>query len=198
MNQLSLLGRYLPVFRRIVGQMQHDLFHVYTVDQHILMVMRNVRRFTMPEFAHEYPLCSRLIANFQRHWLLYIAALFHDIAKGRHGDHSLLGMNDAKRFCRDHRISKADTNLVVFLVHHHLTMSHIAQKEDTSDPLVIGAFANTVGDERHLTALYLLTVADVRGTSPKVWSAWKEKLLEDLYFRTLRALGGAKPDADAS
>ncbi len=197
MNQLSILGRYLPAFRRIVGQMQHDLFHVYTVDQHILMVVRNMRRFTMPEFAHEYPLCSRLIANFQRHWLLYIAAFFHDIAKGRHGDHSKLGTNDARRFCRDHSISKEDTKLVVFLVEHHLTMSRIAQKEDMSDPDVIGAFAKTVRDERRLTALYLLTVADIRGTSPKVWNAWKGKLLEDLYFRTLRALGGAKTDTHA-
>jgi [protein-PII] uridylyltransferase len=197
MNQLSILGRYLPAFRRIVGQMQHDLFHVYTVDQHIMMVVRNMRRFTMPEFAHEYPLCSRLIANFQRHWLLYIAAFFHDIAKGRHGDHSKLGMNDAKRFCREHLLSKEDTALVVFLVEHHLTMSRIAQKEDLSDPDIIQAFANSVGDERKLTALYLLTVADIRGTSPKVWNAWKGKLLEDLYFRTLRALGGTKPDASA-
>ena len=197
MNQLSVLGRYLPAFRRIVGQMQHDLYHVYTVDQHILMVVRNVRRFTMPEFAHEYPLCSRLIANFERHWLLYIAAFFHDIAKGRGGDHSRLGMIDARRFCRDHVIDAEDTKLVVFLVEHHLTMSRVAQKEDLSDPDVIGAFANVVGDARHLTALYLLTVADVRGTSPKVWNAWKGKLLEDLYFRTLRTFGASDADRTA-
>ena len=189
MNQLSVLGRYLPAFGRIVGQMQHDLYHVYTVDQHILMVVRNMRRFTMPECAHEFPLCSRLIANFDRHWLLYIAAFFHDIAKGRGGDHSRLGMIDARRFCRDHAIDAEDTRLVVFLVEHHLTMSRVAQKEDLSDPDVIGAFAAVVGDARRLTALYLLTVADVRGTSPKVWNAWKGKLLEDLYFRTLRTFG---------
>jgi [protein-PII] uridylyltransferase len=190
MNQTSILGRYLPNFRRIIGQMQHDLFHVYTVDQHILMVVRNVRRFTMTEHAHEYPFCSQLMANFARPWLLYIAALFHDIAKGRGGDHSQLGMADARRFCKEHGLTKEDTQLVVFLVEHHLTMSQVAQKQDLSDPDVIRHFANIVGDERHLTALYLLTVADIRGTSPKVWNAWKGKLLEDLYRMALRVLGG--------
>ena len=196
MNQLSILGRYLPNFRRIVGQMQHDLFHVYTVDQHILMVARNLRRFTMSEHAHEYPFCSQLMANFAQPWLLYITALFHDIAKGRGGDHSKLGMVDARRFCRDHALSDADTELVVFLVEHHLAMSQVAQKQDLSDPDVIRDFAALVKDERHLTALYLLTVADIRGTSPKVWNAWKGKLLEDLYRMTLRALGGEAPSAD--
>lgn len=196
MNQLSILGRYLPNFRRIVGQMQHDLFHVYTVDQHILMVARNLRRFTMSEHAHEYPFCSQLMANFAQPWLLYITALFHDIAKGRGGDHSKLGMVDARRFCRDHALSDADTELVVFLVEHHLSMSQVAQKQDLSDPDVIRDFAALVKDERHLTALYLLTVADIRGTSPKVWNAWKGKLLEDLYRMTLRVLGGEAPSAD--
>ena len=196
MNDTSILGRYLPNFRRIVGQMQHDLFHVYTVDQHIMMVVRNVRRFTMSEHAHEYPFCSQLIANFPRPWLLYVAALFHDIAKGRGGDHSKLGMTDALHFCQHHGLSTEDTALVVFLVEHHLTMSQVAQKQDLSDPEVILNFANTVKDERHLTALYLLTVADIRGTSPKVWNAWKGKLLEDLYRMTLRVLGGETPSAD--
>ncbi|HJV87108.1 MAG TPA: [protein-PII] uridylyltransferase [Noviherbaspirillum sp.] len=196
MNQTSVLGRYLPNFRRIVGQMQHDLFHVYTVDQHILMVVRNVRRFTMTEHAHEYPFCSQLMANFAQPWLLYIAALFHDIAKGRKGDHSTLGMADARRFCKDHGLSREDTALVVFLVQHHLSMSQVAQKQDLSDPDVIRNFANLVKDERHLTALYLLTVADIRGTSPKVWNAWKGKLLEDLYRMTLRVIGGEHPSTD--
>jgi [protein-PII] uridylyltransferase len=191
MNQVSVLGRYLPVFRRIIGQMQHDLYHAYTVDQHILMVIRNLRRFTMPEFAHEYPLCSRLISDFERHWVLYVAALFHDIAKGRGGDHSRLGASEAARFCREHQLSADDTELVVFLVEHHLAMSRIAQKEDLSDFRVVDRFADLVRNQRHLNALYLLTVADVRGTSPKVWNAWKGKLLEDLYLSTLRALGGA-------
>ncbi|MET0320267.1 MAG: [protein-PII] uridylyltransferase, partial [Duganella sp.] len=128
MNDLSILGRYLPNFRKIVGQMQHDLFHVYTVDQHIMMVVRNLRRFTMPEHAHEYPFCSQLIADFHDRWLLYVAALFHDIAKGRGGDHSKLGMIDAEQFCRQHGISEEDTELVVFLVEQHLAMSTVAQK----------------------------------------------------------------------
>jgi len=196
MNDMGVLGRYLPNFRRIIGQMQHDLFHVYTVDQHIMMVVRNMRRFTMTEHAHEYPFCSQLIANFPRRWLLYVAALFHDIAKGRGGDHSELGKQDVLDFCRDHGIAQEDTALVVFLVEQHLTMSQVAQKQDLSDPDVIAAFANLVKDERHLTALYLLTVADIRGTSPKVWNAWKAKLLEDLYKMTLRVLGGEPPSAD--
>ena len=175
MNMLNVLPRYLPVFRRIVGQMQHDLFHAYTVDQHILMVVRNLRRFTMPEHAQEYPLATQLMADFDRHWLLYVAALFHDIAKGRGGDHSELGALDARRFCRDHGIDKEDAELVEFLVRQHLTMSMVAQKRDLSDPRVIHEFARCVGDERRLTALYLLTVADIRGTSPKVWNSWKGK-----------------------
>jgi [protein-PII] uridylyltransferase len=196
MNDMGILGRYLPNFRRIIGQMQHDLFHVYTVDQHIMMVVRNMRRFTMTEHAHEYPFCSQLIANFRDRWLLYVAALFHDIAKGRGGDHSELGKQDVLEFCRDHGVSQEDTELVVFLVEQHLTMSQVAQKQDLSDPDVIASFARLVKDERHLTALYLLTVADIRGTSPKVWNAWKAKLLEDLYKMTLRVLGGEPPSAD--
>jgi [protein-PII] uridylyltransferase len=196
MNDMGILGRYLPNFRRIIGQMQHDLFHVYTVDQHIMMVVRNMRRFTMTEHAHEYPFCSQLIANFRDRWLLYVAALFHDIAKGRGGDHSELGKQDVLEFCRDHAVSAEDTELVVFLVEQHLTMSQVAQKQDLSDPDVVRAFATLVKDERHLTALYLLTVADIRGTSPKVWNAWKAKLLEDLYKMTLRVLGGEPPSAD--
>jgi len=190
MNQYSILGRYLPAFGKIVGQMQYDLFHAYTVDQHILNVIRNLRRFTMVEFAHEYPQCSRLMAGFERHWLLYVAALFHDIAKGRGGDHSTLGMLDARGFCRAHGLQREDTELVVFLVEHHLTMSSVAQKQDLSDPDVINAFADTAKTERRLTALYLLTVADVRGTSPKVWNAWKGKLLEDLFLLARRLLRG--------
>ena len=197
MNQTSVLGRYLWVFRRIVGQMQHDLFHVYTVDQHILMVLRNVRRFFIPEHAHEYPFCSQLASQFDRPYILYVAALFHDVAKGRGGDHSELGGREVRRFCRDHEVPKEDAALIEFLVKGHLTMSRIAQKEDLSDPEVIEGFTRLVATERRLTALYLLTVADIRGTSPKVWNAWKGKLLEDLYRLTLRALGGARPNMDA-
>jgi [protein-PII] uridylyltransferase len=197
MNQTSVLGRYLWVFRKIVGQMQHDLFHVYTVDQHILMVLRNMRRFFIVEHAHEYPFCSQLASGWDKPWLLYIAALFHDIAKGRGGDHSELGSVEVRRFCKQHDIAPEDTKLIEFVVHEHLTMSRIAQKSDLSDPTVIADFAKRVGTERQLTALYLLTVADIRGTSPKVWNAWKGKLLEDLYRLTTRALGGRAPDPDA-
>ena len=193
MNEYGILSRYLPPWRRIIGQMQHDLFHVYTVDQHILMVLRNIRRFTMGEHAHEYPLMTRLIMAFDRHWLLYVAALFHDIAKGRGGDHSKLGMADAREFCVLHAIDEEDTALVVWLVEQHLSMSRFAQKEDTSDPEVVQRFALIVGDERHLVALYLLTHADIRGTSPKVWNGWKGKLLEDLFFAAQRLLRGATP-----
>jgi [protein-PII] uridylyltransferase len=197
MNEWSILGRYLPAFRRIVGRMQHDLFHVYTVDQHILMVVRNLRRFTMSEHAHEYPFCTQLMTEFGRPWLLYTAALFHDIAKGRGGDHSKLGMKDARAFATQHGMNTEERDLIVFLVEHHLSMSAVAQKQDLSDPEVIEKFANTVASEERLTALYLLTVADVRGTSPKVWNGWKAKLLEDLYRATKRHLGGDAPSNDA-
>ena len=192
MHRYGLLGRYIPAFGRVVGQMQHDLFHVYTVDEHILTVLRNVRRLTVPELAHELPLASRLIAGFDKPELLYLAALFHDIAKGRGGDHSELGAADARRFCRQHGLDKPDSELVAWLVEIHLVMSRTAQKEDISDPEVIAAFAARVGNPRHLTALYLLTVADIRGTSPKVWNAWKGKLLEDLYHATQARLAGGQ------
>ncbi len=198
MNQYDVLGRYLPEFGRIVGQMQHDLFHVYTVDQHILMVLRNLRRFTMTEFAHEFPLCSELISGFERRWLLYVAALYHDIAKGRGGDHSELGMQDASAFARRHGLAREDADLVAFLVEHHLGMSGTAQKQDVYDPEVLQAFARKVGSERRLIALYLFTVADIRGTSPKVWNAWKAKLLEDLFRATRRVLTGQAQGLDAA
>jgi [protein-PII] uridylyltransferase len=188
MNQYGILGAYIPAFGRIVGQMQHDLFHVYTVDEHILMVVRNLRRFAVPEFAHEYPHCSKLIGEFARPEVLYIAGLFHDIAKGRGGDHSQLGKKDARAFCMRHQLSHDDTDLVVWLVEQHLTLSATAQKQDLSDPDVIAAFAAKIKNERYLVALYLVTVADVRGTSPKIWNAWKAKLIEDLYRATRRYL----------
>ena len=186
MNELGILGRSLPAFRRIVGQMQHDLFHVYTVDQHILTVLRNMRRFAMPQHVHEYPLCSQLIASFDAKHMLYISAVFHDIAKGRGGDHSDLGQDVIRRFGRDMGLSLDDIALGEFLVKHHLTMSTIAQKSDLSNPEVIAKFAQIVGNETQLAALYMLTVADIRGTSPKVWNAWKGKLLEGLYHATAR------------
>ena len=188
MNRVGILGQYIPAFGRIVGQMQHDLFHVYTVDEHILNVLANLRRFAKPELKHEFPLCSQLFATFDQPYLLYLAAIFHDIAKGRGGDHSTLGTLDAKRFCKLHGLPKADAQLVSWLVAAHLKLSHTAQKTDLSDPEVIANFAQFVGDEKRLTALYLLTVADVRGTSPNVWNAWKARLLESLYYQTLNAL----------
>ena len=180
----------LPAFGRIVGQMQHDLFHVYTVDEHILMVVRNLRRFRIPRFNHEYPFLSQLMQEFDRPEVLYLAALFHDIAKGRGGDHSHLGAQDAARFCRAHGMAKADAELVAWLVEHHLVMSSTAQKQDLGDAEVISHFATLVRDEHTLTALYILTVADIRGTSPAVWNAWKGKLLEDLFRYTRRVLRG--------
>lgn len=196
MSTWNILPRYLPVFRRIVGQMQHDLFHAYTVDQHILMVMRKLHRFGLPEHAHEHTLASELYADFDGHYLLYIAALFHDIAKGRGGDHSGLGAREVRIFAQDHGLHDSDTELLVFLVREHLAMSLVAQKRDLSDPRVIHGFVRLVGTKRRLAALYMLTVADICGTSPRVWNAWKARLLENLYFQTLAALGGAETDTN--
>ncbi len=198
MNQLGILGSYLPAFGKIVGQMQHDLYHVYTVDEHILRVIRNLRRFAVPELAHEFPLCSRLLSEFDRPEVLYLAGLFHDIAKGRGGDHSTLGKADAEKFCKAHGLSDDDCTLVVWLVEQHLMMSSTAQKQDLSDPEVIQAFAAKVITQRRLIALYLVTVADIRGTSPKVWNAWKGKLLEDLFLITQRQLSGNAPTVENS
>ncbi len=198
MNQLGILGAYLPAFGKIAGQMQHDLYHVYTVDEHILRVIRNLRRFAVPELAHEFPLCSRLLSEFEKPEVLYLAGLFHDIAKGRGGDHSLRGKADAARFCKAHGLSADDCALVVWLVEQHLMMSSTAQKQDLSDSEVIQAFAAKVQTERRLIALYLLTVADIRGTSPKVWNAWKGKLLEDLFLMTQRLLSGDMPTVENS
>lgn len=191
MNHYGILGAYIPAFGRIIGQMQHDLFHVYTVDEHILNVLANLRRFAKPELKHEFPLCSTLFAQFEKPYLLYLAALFHDIAKGRGGDHSKLGTVDAKRFCRLHDLAKEDAELVAWLVQAHLVMSRTAQKSDLSDPEVIRQFAQFVHNETRLIALYLLTVADIRGTSPAVWNAWKANLLEYLFQQTRKALHGS-------
>ncbi len=188
MNNYGILGQYIPAFGKIVGQMQHDLFHVYTVDEHILNVLANLRRFAKPELKHEFPLCSQLFAAFEKPHQLYLAALFHDIAKGRGGDHSSLGTVDAKRFCKLHGLLKEEINLVAWLVESHLKMSSTAQKCDLSDPTVIKQFAQFVKTEKRLTALYLLTVADIRGTSPVVWNAWKARLLESLFYATKRVL----------
>lgn len=188
MNRYGILGCYIPAFGKIIGQMQHDLFHVYTVDEHILNVLANLRRFSKPDLKHEFPLCSKLFAAFDAPHLLYLAAIFHDIAKGRGGDHSTLGTLDALKFCKLHGFAKLDSALVAWLVEAHLKMSSTAQKSDLSDPIVIESFANFVQNERRLIALYLLTVADIRGTSPAVWNAWKARLLESLFYATKQAL----------
>ena len=185
MSELGVLGELVPPWARIVGQMQHDLFHVYTVDQHILMVLRNMRRFADPVHSHEYPLCSQLMQEFPEREVLYLACVFHDIAKGRGGDHSELGMIDAREYCTMIGLPPEHVEFVAWLVEHHLTMSSFAQKRDIADPNVVREFAQLVGNERHLLALYLLTVADIRGTSPKVWNNWKARLLEQL-FRSAR------------
>jgi [protein-PII] uridylyltransferase len=186
MRQYGILGRYIPAFGRIIGQMQHDLFHVYTVDEHILMVVRNLRRFTLDKHATELPLCNKLMGEFARPEVLYLAGLFHDIAKGRGGDHAQLGKKDARQFCVQHQLSEDDSELIVWLVGQHLTLSSVAQKQDLADPEVIKTFAEQIKNDRYLVALYLLTIADVKGTSPKVWNAWKGKLMEDLFQLTRR------------
>lgn len=188
MNYYGVLGSYLPEFALIVGRMQYDLFHAYTVDQHILFVVRNLRHFYLPQHAHELPHVSGVMRRLPRPALLYLAALYHDIAKGRGGDHSELGALDARRFCRRHGLSQVDTGLVVWLVRQHLSMSLTAQKRDIDDPVVIQEFAQMVGDQRHLDYLYVLTVADIRGTNPKLWSSWRASLLLKLYDSTRRAL----------
>ena len=188
MNAYGILGAYIPQFGRIVGQMQHDLFHVYTVDQHLLFVIRNLRRLELSEHDAEYPAESKLMRTIFKRHRLFIAALFHDISKGQGGDHSKLGESEAFQFCRRHNLSDYDCHFVSWLVRHHLTMSWIAQREDTSDVGVIDDFARLVGDQERLDNLYLLTVADIRGTSPDVWNDWKGKLLSDLYNLTTQAL----------
>jgi [protein-PII] uridylyltransferase len=188
MNIYGVLAAYIPVFKNIVGRMQYDLFHVYTVDEHTLMVVRNIRRFTIPEFNEEHPLCSQLIGTLPKIELIYLAALFHDIAKGRGGDHSELGAADAYHFCRLHHLSEYDSQLVSWLVRQHLIMSMTAQRKDITDPEVVQEFAAFVADLNRLTYLYLLTVADVSGTNPQTWNSWKDSLLRDLYLSTRRTL----------
>jgi [protein-PII] uridylyltransferase len=196
MNELGVLSKLIPPWAPIVGQMQHDLFHVYTVDQHILMVLRNMRRFADPVHSHEYPLCSELMQEFPEKEVLYLACLFHDIAKGRGGDHSELGTVDARDYATALKLDEESASLVAWLVQHHLTMSSIAQKKDIADPSVIREFATLCGSEKRLVALYLLTVADIRGTSPKVWNNWKARLLEQLYRATRSLLKGEAGASD--
>jgi len=188
MNTYGVLGRYIPAFGRIVGRMQYDLFHAYTVDAHILFVVSNLRRFAIPRYDHELPEASRIMQQLPRAEIAYLAGLFHDIAKGRGGDHSELGGVDAEAFCLEQGLSPYDARLVAWLVRNHLELSVTAQKQDIGDPEVINAFARRVGDESHLDYLYVLTCADVRATNPKLWNSWKASLFHDFYERVRRAL----------
>jgi [protein-PII] uridylyltransferase len=188
MHRYGVLERYLPVFGAVVGQMQYDLFHTYTVDEHSLFVVQNIRAFASPERSQAMPRCAEIFARLPKPHLLYIAGLFHDIAKGRGGDHSELGMTLAMDFCTHHGLGQYDARLVAWLVRHHLTMSLTAQRRDITDPDVIKDFAETVGDQNHLDYLLLLTVADVCGTNPALWNDWKATLLDDLYDSTTHAL----------
>ncbi len=188
MNLYGVLGLYIPAFGRIVGRMQYDLFHAYTVDEHTLTVVSNLRKFALQRFDHEVPQLSAIMQSFEKPEIVYLAGLFHDIAKGRGGDHSELGAVDAEAFCLEHGMSKYDARTVAWLVRHHLALSMTAQKKDIQDPKVINEFAAHVGDQTHLDYLYVLTVADVRGTNPQLWNSWKATLFHDLYDLTGRAL----------
>jgi len=188
MNTYGVLGRYIPAFGRVVGRMQYDLFHAYTVDAHTLFVVSNLRRFAIPRYDHELPDASRVMQQLPKSEIAYLAALFHDIAKGRGGDHSTLGAVDAEAFCLEQGLSPYDARLVAWLVRNHLELSITSQKQDIGDPQVINAFARKVGDETHLDYLYVLTCADVRATNPKLWNSWKASLFRDFYQRVKRAL----------
>jgi [protein-PII] uridylyltransferase len=184
MNELDVLGAYLPEFGRIVGQMQHDLFHIYTVDEHTLFLVGNLRRFSCEEFNNEFPLCSEIFYQLPKPEILYIAGIYHDIAKGRGGDHSVLGVVDAEAFCHRHNLSRYDTEIVTFLVRQHLAMSSTAQKKDIEDPAVIKKFSDVVKTTERLNYLYLLTVADIRATNDNLWNGWRDSLLKQLYNST--------------
>lgn len=184
MNKLGILGAYLPVFGDIVGQMQHDLFHVYTVDEHTLFLVRNLQRFSCPEYSEEFPLCSEIYQQLAKPELLFIAGLFHDIAKGRGGSHSELGAIDAATFCTQHGLNEVDTDIVTFLVRQHLVMSTTAQKFDIHDPEVIKTFGKKMLTVERLNYLYLLTVADIRATNNDLWNSWRDSLLKQLYYTT--------------
>ncbi len=188
MNRYGVLAAYLPSFAHIVARMQYDLFHIYTVDEHTLFVVRNLRRFSLQKHYHELPFCNDIFRLITKPDVLYIAGLFHDIAKGKKGDHSKLGAQIALEFCNQHRLSDHDTKLVTWLVRHHLIMSMTAQRKDISDLEVIHDFARRIGSIEYLNYLYLLTVADIRATNPDLWNSWKDTLLKELYIATHQAL----------
>ncbi len=192
LKRYGILKRYLPVYSKIVGQMQFDLFHAYTVDEHTLFLMKNIARFSISKHHHEFAICSRIVSQLKRAEILYITALFHDIAKGRGGDHSILGAEDARSFCLNHNLRIEDAELVSWLIQHHLQMSMTAQRKDIQDPEVIAMFASIVQEQRRLDLLYVLTVADIRATNPTLWNGWKDALLRELYLATSNWL--KKPD----
>lgn len=192
LNLYGILGRYLPAFGKIIGLMQYDLFHIYPVDEHILMVVSNLRRFDIESYSHEFPKMFALMQTFKHKPILYLAALFHDIAKGRHGSHSALGAIDAQKFAEDHFLNSEETELLMWLVAEHLSFSYTAQKEDIHNPEIIERFCQRVQSEERLVALYLLTVADIRGTNPKLWNSWRAALLETLFELTQVQLRGEK------
>ncbi|MGZ5575803.1 MAG: [protein-PII] uridylyltransferase, partial [Methylobacter sp.] len=188
MNRYGVLAAYIPCFANIVARMQYDLFHIYTVDEHTLFVIRNLRRFALEKHLDELPFCNDIFLLIPKPEILYLAGLFHDIAKGRNGDHSAIGEEFARDFCVQHDLSPHDTNLICWLVRNHLVMSMTAQRKDISDPDVIHQFAQTVGSIEYLNHIYLLTVADIRATNPELWNAWKDALLKELYTVTYSAL----------
>ncbi len=188
MKRYNILGRYLPEFGKIVGQMQHDLFHIYTVDAHTLSVVKNLRLLRHEDSKEKYPVGYACMQEIQKPELLYMAGLYHDIAKGRGGDHSTLGAIDALEFCERHQVKKHDARLVSWLVEKHLLMSTVSQKQDLSDPDVIHQFAVEMGDQQHLDYLYSLTVADINATNPTLWTTWRASLMRQLYNETTRAL----------
>ena len=188
MNSYGFLAAYIPEFGKITGRMQYDLFHAYTVDQHTIFVIRNLRRFALDKHEDEFPFCNEVYRELENPTLLYLAALFHDIAKGRDGDHSELGSDDAMKFCLQHNMNRKDTRVVSQLVRNHLIMSVTAQRKDISDPDVVRDFARQIGSISMLNYLYLLTVADIRSTNPKLWNNWKDSLLKQLYAATKQVL----------
>ncbi|KGJ91338.1 [protein-PII] uridylyltransferase [Colwellia psychrerythraea] len=187
MHRHSIISSYLPLWRNIAGQMQFDLFHAYSVDEHSYRVIKNLHQFSQKEHNHKFPLCSKIVQKIRKPEVLYLAGFFHDIGKGRGGDHAKLGAVDALTFCMSHQLSKHDSNMVAWLVEHHLLMSVTAQRRDINDENVIRTFGEIVRDEAHLNYLYCLTVADMRGTNESLWNNWKANLLEELYFNTLSA-----------
>lgn len=195
MHRYGVLGAYMPTFAAIEGQMQFDLFHIFTVDEHILTVIQNLRLFGTDAYKEKFPICNGITKKLPKLELLYLAGLFHDIAKGRGGDHAKLGIKDALDFCKLHRLSDYDSKLVAWLVEKHLLISKTAQREDIDDPVVIKRFANEVRDQNHLDYLHILTVADICGTNPELWNSWKSTQLTNLYQHTLYELrrGNEKP-----